>query len=293
MIKAMQDFIEKKHSNIYGKLEIITWDNTDLCDDSKGTENCPSLVLQGTTSFPYHYRNDHVISLNDYFEEYMNNNKNIFSTKFIKQVEYEYSIDGYYVAVPLITDIRIMYYNITTFKNAGIDYPPPLGKRKSWTWKDLVEDVKRLDSYFEKNNIQSNPFDFYGLYDEEMKFLSIILRNYGVPSISSENRCGYCSSEINKNNTIKAINEIVRPLFEIMNKRRKNHEWCTFKEKNDIGENIITINLNMIYTILERINKMSGVRPEMIFTVRHREKLRLSQLLITLGNLFNILVTLL
>jgi len=236
MIKAMQDFIEKKHSNIYGKLEIITWDNTDLCDDSKGTENCPSLVLQGTTSFPYHYRNDHVISLNDYFEEYMNNNKNIFSTKFIKQVEYEYSIDGYYVAVPLITDIRIMYYNVTTFKNAGIDYPPPLGNRKSWTWKDLVEDVKRLDSYFEKNNIQSNPFDFYGLYDEEMKFLSIILRNYGVPSISSENRCGYCSSEINKNNTIKAINEIVKPLFEIMNKRRKNHEWCTFKEKNDIIE---------------------------------------------------------
>ncbi|KAG4091180.1 hypothetical protein H8356DRAFT_1052196 [Neocallimastix lanati (nom. inval.)] len=236
MLQSMQNFIENKYPNIYGKLEIITWDNTDLCDDTNGSENCPSLVLQGTTSFPYHYHNDHVISLNDYFEEYMNNNKNIFSTKFIKQVEYEYSIDGYYVAVPLITDIRIMYFNILTYKNAGLDFPPPLGNRKSWTWKDLVDDVRKLDKYFEENNIQSNPFDFYGLYDEEMKFLSIILRNYGVPTISSENRCGYCSSEINRNNTIKAIDEVVRPLFEIINKRRKKHEWCTFKETNPIIE---------------------------------------------------------
>ena len=61
------------------------------------------------------------------------------------------------------------------------------------------------------------------------------------------------------------------------------------KEKNDIKENIIKVLLNMMSNIVERINKMSGQRPEMIFTVRHREKLRLSQLLITLGNLFNII----
>ena len=61
------------------------------------------------------------------------------------------------------------------------------------------------------------------------------------------------------------------------------------KEKNEVRESIIKVVLNMIYIIIERINKMSGVRPEMIFTVKHREKLRLSQLLITLGNLFNII----
>ena len=62
-----------------------------------------------------------------------------------------------------------------------------------------------------------------------------------------------------------------------------------FKEKKEMQESIINTVLNMINKILERINKMSGVRPEMIFTAKHREKLRLSQLLITLGNLFNVI----
>ena len=62
-----------------------------------------------------------------------------------------------------------------------------------------------------------------------------------------------------------------------------------FKEKKEIQESVINIVLNMVNKILERINNMSGVRPEMIFTAKHREKLRLSQLLITLGNLFNII----
>ena len=52
------------------------------------------------------------------------------------------------------------------------------------------------------------------------------------------------------------------------------------------NENIINIILNIILQILERINIKSGQRPEMIFTDKHREKLRLSQLLVTLGTLF-------
>jgi len=261
MIEAMQDFISEQYPNIYGRLEIITWDNTDFCNDIDKNENCPSLVLQGTTSFPYHYSNDNIIPLNDLFEEYMNQYNKIISTNFIKQAEYDYSIDGYYVAVPLITDIRIMYFNVTTYRNANLDFPPPLGNKK-WNWIDFVEDVKHLDKYFEEKGIHSNPFDFYGLYDEEMKFLSIILRNYGVPTISSENRCGYCSSESNRNKTINAINEIVKPLFEIINKRKKNHEWCKFKNKNDVIEEWIkNKNDKTEYRLLS--NKNNSIECEM------------------------------
>ena len=54
-------------------------------------------------------------------------------------------------------------------------------------------------------------------------------------------------------------------------------------------EKIINIILEMILKIIEKINNSSGIRPEMIFTEKHREKLRLSQLLVTLGSIFNLI----
>jgi hypothetical protein len=58
----------------------------------------------------------------------------------------------------------------------------------------------------------------------------------------------------------------------------------------EIDENIIIdIVLKMISYIIEKINNMSGNRPEMVFTIKHREKLRLSQLLLTLGSIFNVI----
>ena len=58
----------------------------------------------------------------------------------------------------------------------------------------------------------------------------------------------------------------------------------------EIDENIIIdIVLKMISNIIEKINNMSGNRPEMVFTIKHREKLRLSQLLLTLGSIFNVI----
>ena len=63
----------------------------------------------------------------------------------------------------------------------------------------------------------------------------------------------------------------------------------SFKNKEDNENIIINVLLKMILKIIERINEMSGSRPEMVFTLKHREKLRLSQLLLTLGNIFIII----
>jgi len=220
MLDAMQNLIDKNKLNIHGKLILSDWaviGQNDLCEDDSNPDECPSLILQGTTSFSYRFNRKEVISLNSFFDEYMTTNYTLFSTKFIKQVEYDYSIDGNYVAVPLITDLRIIYFNIDTYDKVGIPYPPPLG-RDSWTWNDLVKDVEAIDKYFEANNIESSPFEFYGLYDEEMKFFSAILRNYGVPTISSTDTCGYCSSERNLSKTVQAVDEIIKPLFKIIKK---------------------------------------------------------------------------
>jgi len=222
ILNAMQDFMGKKvSSKFYCKLILSNWaviGQDDLCEDKNKPGNCPSLILQGTTSFSYRYNRKEVISLNQFFVDYIaTNNYTLFSTKFIKQVEYDYSIGGEYVAVPLITDMRVLYFNIDTYDKVGLQYPPPLGDSE-WTWERLVKDVEAIDQYYETHNIEGNPFAFFGLYDEEMKFFSAILRNYGVPTISSSESCGYCSSKRNFVRTVQAFNEVVKPLFNIMKK---------------------------------------------------------------------------
>ena len=64
------------------------------------------------------------------------------------------------------------------------------------------------------------------------------------------------------------------------------------KNDDDDGKaksTIFDVVFNMISNIVTRINNMSGSRPEMVFTEKHREKLRLSQLLVTLGCAFNLI----
>ncbi|ORX75750.1 hypothetical protein BCR32DRAFT_284903 [Anaeromyces robustus] len=138
--------------------------------------------------------------------------------------------------------MRILYFNISTYDHIGRPYPPPLGDR-NWSWNDLVEDVKAIDNYFETNNIAGDPFKFFGLYDEEMKFFSAILRNYGVPTISSigntsTETCGYCSNERNLMSTIQALNEIVIPLMEIIKKPNHYGKWCSIVNKGEQYEEI-------------------------------------------------------
>ena len=62
---------------------------------------------------------------------------------------------------------------------------------------------------------------------------------------------------------------------------------CINKENED--KIIIDTILKMILMVVEKINNMSGNRPEMVFTIKHREKLRLSQLLLVLGCIFNVI----
>ena len=64
------------------------------------------------------------------------------------------------------------------------------------------------------------------------------------------------------------------------------------KNDDDDGKaksTIFDVVFDMISNIVTRINNMSGSRPEMVFTEKHREKLRLSQLLVTLGCAFNLI----
>ncbi|ORX55922.1 hypothetical protein BCR36DRAFT_581079 [Piromyces finnis] len=140
-----------------------------------------------------------------------------------------------------------MYFNRTTFDSVGLRYPPPYNGRTKWDWKEMVDDIQNIDQYLKNNGIEDKKvFDFKGLYDEEMKLFSIILRNYGVPTISSAQRCGFCeeTSEndmIIKNNTKQAIKEVIEPLFSIY-KNKNTQNWCESQNaewlKDDIEDYI-------------------------------------------------------
>ena len=143
------------------------------------------------------------------------------------------------------------------------------------------------------NNIEENKF-LLEKYQDLILELSIIKETRGDDSFMIQTYPLYIKSPFNlKINKILPYNETVAKygLYIRFNLLNFIHNIIIniFKEKNEIQENVVNIILNMIKNILERINKMSGVRPEMIFTAKHREKLRLSQLLITLGNLFNVI----
>ena len=56
---------------------------------------------------------------------------------------------------------------------------------------------------------------------------------------------------------------------------------------NNNDDDFINIILNMILYSLNKIDNLTGSKPEMEFTDKHRKKLRLSQCLVTLGKIFN------
>ena len=58
---------------------------------------------------------------------------------------------------------------------------------------------------------------------------------------------------------------------------------------NNLNHNQILINsiLNTINKVIKEIDLLSDIKPEMEFSDKHRKKLRLSQLLLTLGSIFN------
>ena len=139
------------------------------------------------------------------------------------------------------------------------------------------------------NNIKDNII-LLDKYQDTIIKLAIVKETRGEDSFMLQTSPYYIKSPFNLK-----INKIL-PYDENISKYGLYIRYYIlyFMEKL-IGDSIIKGNeekiiidtvLKMVLMIVEKINNMSGNRPEMVFTLKHREKLRLSQLLLVLGYIF-------
>ncbi|RUS17883.1 hypothetical protein BC937DRAFT_89384 [Endogone sp. FLAS-F59071] len=145
---------------------------------------CPDVIFLGTTEIAGLAASSSIVSLEGFFDQYTQTNswalKDSFSkvrTSFVTYITqsrarlwqtvcritytflqisflqisllqftyYDYTYEGDWYAVPLTADIRILFYNTTTFKTLGLSPPPPNGNNwgsdwwETWNWSQFVQ----------------------------------------------------------------------------------------------------------------------------------------------------------
>ncbi|RUP50848.1 hypothetical protein BC936DRAFT_137415 [Jimgerdemannia flammicorona] len=145
------------------KLVVGTWDDmvTNVCTPGS---SCPDIVFIGSTQVAGQAANQTIVQLDSFFDEYTKINswllKDAFSKvrvarnlqitclpyarcvhsypKYLQFTYYDYTY-----GVPLTTDMRLLYYNTTTFNKLGLTHPPPVGTTwgdewwSTWNWYEL------------------------------------------------------------------------------------------------------------------------------------------------------------
>ncbi|RUS15445.1 hypothetical protein BC937DRAFT_92436, partial [Endogone sp. FLAS-F59071] len=223
------------------KLDASDWDHITLniCETSPPTtlSPCPDVIFLGTTEISGLAANNTIVSLEDYFAQYTQSNSWLLKDSFSKFTYYDYTYDGSWFAVPLTADIRLLFYNQTTFQALGLTPPPPIGNWgaewwTSWTWAKFVEYATTIS-----NSGLGYGFTFSGNFDEETKLVSMIARNWNVQVVSNNGTwCALSScfpllsayivfvqtltffftqtrSGLNNPNFIEVLDQIIRPLF--------------------------------------------------------------------------------
>jgi ABC-type glycerol-3-phosphate transport system substrate-binding protein len=191
------------------EIKFTTWASVASDSICKGSNTeCPDILVLGTTQMPSRVAAKDLWSLNTLFNDYASDTGHIFPDDFLQKYYYDYNYDGSWMGIPLVTDVRALYFNKTTFDTLGLKYPPPYGDWGSdyaynWTWSALAKYSRQIyDSRIGPG------FKFYSRWDEELKLISSIARDYKLSLVTSNNTCGY-----RRPGAIKMIEEVLRPLF--------------------------------------------------------------------------------
>jgi multiple sugar transport system substrate-binding protein len=112
--------------------------------------NPPDVIINDINSVAHRAKNEQAMNLSDYIKD--DSFKEKFYPELWKTVEYK----GDPYAVPFNTDTRLLFYNKTAFKEAGLDPNKP-----PKTWDELEEYAKKLDK---KNGDKYERIGFYPLW---------------------------------------------------------------------------------------------------------------------------------
>eukprot|EP01097_Dermamoeba_algensis_P005133 TRINITY_DN3266_c0_g1_i1.p1 TRINITY_DN3266_c0_g1~~TRINITY_DN3266_c0_g1_i1.p1 ORF type:complete len:924 (-),score=194.62 TRINITY_DN3266_c0_g1_i1:79-2481(-) len=212
---AMMDFINLNRDSAGRQkytfiLAVVGWGDVvsaPICQDKDS--KCPDLILMGTTQLASRVANGDSEPLSNYLDSYSNRYFDILTDDFPKFIFYDYFIDGQWIGVPWVTDLRLFLFNRTMFDAIGLDYPPPLGKNwgeewfNTWNWDVFAEYVEKIHNFSGKPG-----FQLAGGWDEELKFLAMMAQNYQTKFVNSDNKCGF-----NNTRFVEVFDKVVNRIF--------------------------------------------------------------------------------
>ncbi|KAJ3078067.1 hypothetical protein HK102_004761, partial [Quaeritorhiza haematococci] len=125
--------IVAENPRIKGKISIVGWETVTsrrICNGrDDGTLPCPDIIVLGTTQIPERFYLGEVEPLDRYFEEYTEDTGTVLEDDFFKATYYDYKIGNSWVGLPLVSDLRALYYIRQSLMNLNLTQPPPMG---SW-----------------------------------------------------------------------------------------------------------------------------------------------------------------
>lgn len=177
-----------------------------VCVD--GPELCADVIIMGTTQVAARVANNDLISLNTYFNTYAEQTGQAFSEGFLQKYFFDYYYEKGWMAIPYVTDVRVVFFNRTTFDTLNLKYPPPWGDwgidyTTTWTWKAFQETTKAI-----KDSGIGYGFNWFSAWDEDIKLVTLIARDYSAQLLTTNGTCGFRSEGFRT-----ALREVIRPLW--------------------------------------------------------------------------------
>ncbi|KAJ3125057.1 hypothetical protein HK098_000613 [Nowakowskiella sp. JEL0407] len=214
LAQAAREFVYN-NPNYSVIIRLLTWDQIpknpiNPCPEKRTvTDQCPDVIVIGTTQIAAKANDSE--PLDDAVQTFFEKTGISLRDEMAKGTYYDYVIRSELRAIPLVSDIRVLYVNKTLLDSAKIPLPPTEkypssyvrgGRYGNWTWEAFTSLAINLTSITNKPS-----FKLQDDYGEELKFLSTLFNSWGLRlfNIHAESPyCGLMDKEFlfNFNNTI-------------------------------------------------------------------------------------------
>lgn len=135
---ALQTLFKDRLSEVTVCVRNVDWTGVAHLPMCRGNLTCPNLMLIGDTQVPGRVQQQVVQPLDYYFDRYRHTNMRRIADDFPSMAFYQYHFSEW-MAVPYITDLRLLAFNRTTLENMNLQRPPPYRDDDSWTWEELAD----------------------------------------------------------------------------------------------------------------------------------------------------------
>ncbi|KAJ3125056.1 hypothetical protein HK098_000612 [Nowakowskiella sp. JEL0407] len=154
-------------------------------------DRCPDIIVLGTTQIASRMNANK--PLDDYMGKWFQDTGISLRDDMSKGCFYDYMVKSKFQAIPLVSDIRVLFLNKTTFNRLNVPLPPPgsdtykTGVNGSWNWDALTTLALRI-----KQITNATTFRFASGYHEEFKLLASMMRSWGLRMFKTQESTPYC-----------------------------------------------------------------------------------------------------